>query len=65
MFSDILTPFPAMGVEFDVIKGRGPTFPAPVRTAEDIRGLKVRISKTYRQKVQQVRTFNGSAACGA
>lgn len=32
----------ALGVEFDGIKGKGPTFAAPVRTAEDIRGLKVR-----------------------
>merc|ERR1719510_921799 len=24
MFSDILTPLPAMGIEFDVIRGKGP-----------------------------------------
>lgn len=24
VFSDILTPLPAMGIEFDVIRGRGP-----------------------------------------
>ena len=30
-FSDILTPLPAMGIEFDVIKGKGPQIPVPVR----------------------------------
>lgn len=36
MFSDILTPLPAMGVEFDVIKGKGPVIASPIRTAEDV-----------------------------
>lgn len=29
MFSDILTPLPALGVEFDVVKARPPTFASP------------------------------------
>eukprot|EP00820_Chromera_velia_P023388 Cvel_31936.t1-p1 / transcript=Cvel_31936.t1 / gene=Cvel_31936 / organism=Chromera_velia_CCMP2878 / gene_product=Uroporphyrinogen decarboxylase, putative / transcript_product=Uroporphyrinogen decarboxylase, putative / location=Cvel_scaffold4855:2061-4046(-) / protein_length=402 / sequence_SO=supercontig / SO=protein_coding / is_pseudo=false len=36
MFSDILTPFPAFGIDFDVVKGKGPVFPEPVRTKEDV-----------------------------
>lgn len=47
MFSDILTPWPAMGVEFDIIKGKGPGFPDPIRTAEDIANVKVLESKDY------------------
>ena len=31
MFSDILTPLPALGIEFDVIKGRGPRIETPIR----------------------------------
>lgn len=36
MFSDILTPLPAMGIEFDVVKGTGPVIASPIRTAADI-----------------------------
>jgi len=39
MFSDILTPLPAMGVEFDVVKGTGPIIPAPLRTAADVAAM--------------------------
>ncbi len=31
MFSDILTPLPALGIEFDVIKGKGPKIDVPIR----------------------------------
>lgn len=31
MFSDILTPLPALGIEFDVIRGKGPVISSPVR----------------------------------
>lgn len=34
-FSDILTPLPAMGIEFDVIKGKGPVIGNPVRGRGD------------------------------
>lgn len=40
MFSDILTPLPAIGVEFDVVKGKGPIISNPVRTMEDLNALK-------------------------
>lgn len=40
MFSDILTPLPALGVEFDVIKGKGPVIATPVRTMADVKALK-------------------------
>lgn len=30
MFSDILTPLPALGIEFDIIKGRGPVIQTPI-----------------------------------
>ena len=31
MFSDILTPLPAMGIEFDVVRGKGPIIQEPIR----------------------------------
>jgi len=40
MFSDILTPLPALGVEFDVIRGKGPVIASPVRTMADVTALK-------------------------
>jgi len=40
MFSDILTPLPAMGVEFDVIRGTGPVISSPLRTMADVAALK-------------------------
>jgi uroporphyrinogen decarboxylase len=39
MFSDILTPLPALGVEFDVIKGKGPVIETPIRSMEQVRAL--------------------------
>eukprot|EP00887_Chlorella_sp_A99_P001489 scaffold8.g1489.t1 len=39
MFSDILTPLPALGIEFDVVKGKGPRIEAPIRSMEQVRAL--------------------------
>lgn len=36
MFSDILTPLPALGIEFDVIKGKGPVISNSPRTKEAV-----------------------------
>jgi uroporphyrinogen decarboxylase len=40
MFSDILTPLPALGIEFNMIKGKGPVISSPVRTLEDVKSLR-------------------------
>ncbi|GAX79183.1 hypothetical protein CEUSTIGMA_g6623.t1 [Chlamydomonas eustigma] len=39
-FSDILTPLPALGIEFDVIKGKGPQISDPVRSMERVKSLR-------------------------
>lgn len=39
MFSDILTPLPALGVDFDVISGSGPVIPDPIRAPYHIDAL--------------------------
>ncbi|KAJ1463378.1 Uroporphyrinogen decarboxylase [Pelagophyceae sp. CCMP2097] len=36
MFSDILTPLPALGVEFDVVPGRGPIITDTLRSADRV-----------------------------
>lgn len=40
MFSDILTPLPAMGIEFDMVKGKGPVISNPPRSPEAVAALK-------------------------
>ncbi|CAN0395218.1 unnamed protein product, partial [Ectocarpus sp. 13 AM-2016] len=41
MFSDILTPLPSMGVDFDVVKGTGPVISNPIRTKADVEAVMV------------------------
>ena len=40
MFSDILTPLPALGIDFDVIKGKGPVISNTVRSMDDVVSLR-------------------------
>jgi uroporphyrinogen-III decarboxylase len=40
MFSDILTPLPAMGIEFDVVKGKGPVISNPPRDMAAVKAMK-------------------------
>ena len=40
MFSDILTPLPAMGVDFIIIPNKGPKIANPIRTKADIDNIK-------------------------
>ena len=41
LFSDIVVPLKAAGVEVDIVAGRGPVMAAPVRTAADIAALPI------------------------
>jgi uroporphyrinogen decarboxylase len=40
LFSDILTPLPALGVDFDIISGEGPLIRNPIASADDVSRLK-------------------------
>lgn len=40
MFSDILTPLPALGIDFDVVKGTGPIIGKPLRSMDDVLAMK-------------------------
>ncbi|KAL7561938.1 hypothetical protein ACA910_022496 [Epithemia clementina (nom. ined.)] len=39
MFSDILTPLPVMGIDFDVVKGVGPVITTSIRSEDDVNNL--------------------------
>jgi uroporphyrinogen decarboxylase len=39
MFSDILTPLPALGIEFDVVRGTGPVISSPLRSMADVAAM--------------------------
>eukprot|EP01041_Mallomonas_annulata_P000243 gene243-448_t len=40
MFSDILTPLPAMGIDFHIVEGKGPKITNPIRSKADIEAIK-------------------------
>ena len=40
LFSDLLLPFAPMGLEFDFVKGEGPSIAHPIRHASDVRRLR-------------------------
>ena len=41
LFSDLLVPFTPMGLDFDFVKGEGPTIHYPIRSASDVDRLRV------------------------
>jgi uroporphyrinogen decarboxylase len=40
LFSDLLLPFTPMGLDFDFVKGEGPSIERPIRSAEDVARLR-------------------------
>lgn len=40
LFSDILTPLPAIGIQFDILEGKGPVIESPIRSQEQVDALK-------------------------
>jgi uroporphyrinogen decarboxylase len=41
MFSDILTPLPGLGINFDIIESRGPIIDPPIRTMDQVKQLRL------------------------
>jgi len=39
LFSDILTPLPGMGIDFDIVESKGPLINEPIRTKEQVKNL--------------------------
>jgi uroporphyrinogen decarboxylase len=40
LFSDILTPLPGMGIDFDIIESKGPIIEPPIRSLEQVEALR-------------------------
>ena len=40
LFSDLLVPFTPMGLDFDFVKGEGPSIQSPIRSASDVERLR-------------------------
>mmetsp|Transcript_38649 Transcript_38649/g.83277 ORF Transcript_38649/g.83277 Transcript_38649/m.83277 type:complete len:409 (-) Transcript_38649:259-1485(-) len=62
MFSDILTPLPTLGIEFDVVKGIGPIISTEVRSDEDVAKLKDAEDVDFDETVPFIREILGTLA---
>jgi len=62
MFSDILTPLPTLGIEFDVVKGIGPVISTEVRSDEDVAKLKDAEDVDFDETVPFIREILGTLA---
>ena len=40
LFSDILTPLPGMGIEFDIVESKGPQIGDPIRNLSQVEALR-------------------------
>ncbi len=40
LFSDILTPLPGMGIDFDIVESKGPLIQDPIKTLDQIKNLR-------------------------
>lgn len=41
LFSDIVTPLPGLGIEMDIAEGKGPIIQSPIRSQEQVDGLRL------------------------
>lgn len=61
MFSDILTPLPTLGIDFDVIKGTGPVISTEIRTEEDVNSLTTDVDNIdFDEKLPFIREILGT-----
>lgn len=55
MFSDILTPLPTLGIEFDVVGGVGPVISTPIQSEADVNALADAESIDFDEKLPFIR----------
>jgi len=60
MFSDILTPLPTLGIEFDVVKGIGPVISTEIKTEEDVANLLDEKSVNFDETLPFIREILGT-----
>jgi uroporphyrinogen decarboxylase len=59
MFSDILTPLPTLGIEFDVVPGTGPVISTKVESEEDVKAMADAESIDFDEKLPFIREILG------
>ena len=59
MFSDILTPLPTLGIDFDVVKGTGPVISTEVLTEDDVAKLGSAENVDFDDKLPFIREILG------
>jgi uroporphyrinogen decarboxylase len=60
MFSDILTPLPTLGIDFDVVRGMGPQIYTEVRTEDDVAKMADPNSIDFDDKLPFIREILGT-----
>ena len=55
MFSDILTPLPTLGIDFDVVRGKGPQIYTEVRTEDDVSKMADPLNVNFDDKLPFIR----------
>ena len=60
MFSDILTPLPTLGIDFDVIRGSGPKIYTSVRTEADVAQMPDPSSIDFNEKLPFIKEILGT-----
>lgn len=60
MFSDILTPLPTLGIDFDVVRGKGPQIYTEVRSEEDVAKMADPANIDFDEKLPFIREILGT-----
>jgi uroporphyrinogen decarboxylase len=60
MFSDILTPLPTLGIEFDVVAGIGPVISTKIESEEDVKALNKAEDVDFDESLPFIREILGS-----
>jgi uroporphyrinogen decarboxylase len=59
MFSDILTPLPVLGIDFDVVRGVGPVISTSIKTEADVTALSPATQDSFDEKLPFIRKILG------
>lgn len=59
MFSDILTPLPILGIDFDVVRGTGPVISTSIKNEADVDALATATPASFDEKLPFIREILG------
>ena len=60
MFSDILTPLPVLGIDFDVVRGKGPVISTEIKSEADVDALATATPDSFDEKLPFLREILGT-----